>query len=78
MVIVRLEGEDEKFNHPRSFYLMYLLIPDVGGGGAGALMNFILAIIVVFSIVSLNAGMSAKTTVLRTISRIPLAEQKLE
>lgn len=56
---VKMEGEDESSNDPRSFNNVSALAR-IGVVAAGALMNFLLAI-VVLSIVSYGAGMPTNT-----------------
>lgn len=65
---VSMEGEDENSEDPRSFNKVPA--PSrIAVVAAGAIMNFILAMIV-FSIVSFNAGMPT-TTILETIKNSP-------
>ncbi len=65
---VSMEGEDENSEDPRSFNKVPAL-SRIAVVAAGAIMNFILAMIV-FSIVSFNAGMPT-TTILETIKNSP-------
>lgn len=68
---VSMEGEDESSDDPRSFNNVSAL-SRVAVVAAGAIMNFVLAIIV-FSMVSFSLGMQT-TTILETIENSP-AEQ---
>ncbi|QQY80702.1 regulator of sigma E protease [Keratinibaculum paraultunense] len=68
---VSMEGEDEKSNDPRSFNNVSPL-SRIAVVAAGAIMNFILAIIV-FSIVSYSVGMPS-TTVYKTLEGSPAEE----
>ena len=68
---VSMEGEDENSEDPRSFNQVPAL-SRIAVVAAGAIMNFVLAIIV-FSIVSFNVGMPT-TTISKTIKNSP-AEQ---
>ena len=65
---VNMEGEDEESRDPRSFNRMSAL-SRIAVVAAGAIMNFVLAIIV-FSIVSFNMGMPT-TTILKSIKDSP-------
>ncbi|GFN36445.1 RIP metalloprotease RseP [Tepidimicrobium xylanilyticum] len=65
---VSMEGEDEKSKDPRSFNNMPAIYR-IAVVGAGALMNFVLALIV-FSLVSFSVGMQT-TTVAETLAGSP-------